>query len=1011
MVSCRLRSAVSVTVFLALLLGVVPGASVDRAAAATSTIVVAAEVPGASELGPAPGIFRFTRTGDLSTALTVAFVLSGTATTGVDYLVWESSARFDAGADTARVTILPRNDASSEAAESVILDLTAGAGYTIGAPARATVTIQDAFTANRPGILDPRELDPSSGLPLVQPDITYLETTIDRSQGLFLAAVEITNPSGFGNNLAIFLDTDQNPATGDYRPGHVAGQEYLIDTDASFIFQQYTLYRLRTEPPDDPALERPEDDIAVHTGTPVLSGNALVIPIPLQALGNPTAVDVFAISHRGSLENTSGTYRGTGDRSPNFGALDTASGQVVVRRPAPTRFVQLADPTGDVTQLAFDVDVFAYAVIADQVEFFLQFTTAFDPTRATLAPGPWGAILVDSDRNILTGGRFMGDEIPTWGGDMELFFNVSAQRVPGVLFELHPDAQGNALPFGQKRNDGRWLGFGNQLVMTSSLSVFDAFVVRPDEHRFERVPTDGRMIAQVTTLNQTFLPGDSVPNGKAALDGATGATVQPLSWNGAQRVSEDDPRDIPGDISGGDIIKIDAAVIANNLVIQGTFASWLNTDVDNIVEIALDTDGRVATAPFGLVPATGQPPIGTDYVYGFNTGASSLGNPTTVLATLQAPDTSVRRIDATIRARPQGQLGAPGTFTVTIPLAALGNVGPRPRFYILASKQTDAGPVPSDLAPPRPFVIPLRDAPAADVSPTSLTFGSQPVGTTSAAQSVTVQNSGSAPLAIQGIQVSGDFASTTSCGSTLPAGGRCTIEVTFSPTAAGQRSGQLTIADNTPDSPRSIALTGTATAGAGPTLTVTRAGSGSGTVTSDPVGIVCGPDCSEAFAAGQPVTLAAAPEPGSTFVGWSGACTGTGACQVTLNGPTTVTATFARANAGVQVGRAPGLLPNGDPVLAATLTARPGCGGIERVQFGAQGMPFDNARVSVTAPAGGPTGQTSGFAYTPPPGTMSVTLTIERVAPTGGATVSPIEFVDGCGVWKTFVGAGPAAFT
>jgi uncharacterized repeat protein (TIGR02543 family) len=75
-------------------------------------------------------------------------------------------------------------------------------------------------------------------------------------------------------------------------------------------------------------------------------------------------------------------------------------------------------------------------------------------------------------------------------------------------------------------------------------------------------------------------------------------------------------------------------------------------------------------------------------------------------------------------------------------------------------------------------------------------------------------------------------------------------------------------------------------------LTVVRAGDGGGTVTSSPAGIACGSDCSEAFNTGTVVALTAAPSSGSSFTGWSGACTGTGACSVTLDAAKTVTATF-----------------------------------------------------------------------------------------------------------------------
>jgi VWFA-related protein len=78
------------------------------------------------------------------------------------------------------------------------------------------------------------------------------------------------------------------------------------------------------------------------------------------------------------------------------------------------------------------------------------------------------------------------------------------------------------------------------------------------------------------------------------------------------------------------------------------------------------------------------------------------------------------------------------------------------------------------------------------------------------------------------------------------------------------------------------------------TLTINKDGTGDGIVTSDPQGIDCDPDCSEAFGAGDTVKLTAAPDPSSTFVGWSGACSGTGDCPVTMNSDLTVTATFDR---------------------------------------------------------------------------------------------------------------------
>lgn len=77
------------------------------------------------------------------------------------------------------------------------------------------------------------------------------------------------------------------------------------------------------------------------------------------------------------------------------------------------------------------------------------------------------------------------------------------------------------------------------------------------------------------------------------------------------------------------------------------------------------------------------------------------------------------------------------------------------------------------------------------------------------------------------------------------------------------------------------------------TLTVSRSGNGSGTVSG--TGIQCGSDCREAYPFGQVVTLVSTPSVDSIFTGWSGACTGAGACTVTMSGARSVTANFIHA--------------------------------------------------------------------------------------------------------------------
>jgi hypothetical protein len=88
-----------------------------------------------------------------------------------------------------------------------------------------------------------------------------------------------------------------------------------------------------------------------------------------------------------------------------------------------------------------------------------------------------------------------------------------------------------------------------------------------------------------------------------------------------------------------------------------------------------------------------------------------------------------------------------------------------------------------------------------------------------------------------------------------------------------------------------------------PTLTVSLSGTGGGSVTG--AGISCPGACSHSYPVGTNVTLTATPGSGSTFAGWSGACTGTGACTVKMTANQSVTATFS-ASGGSGSGSAGG---------------------------------------------------------------------------------------------------------
>jgi hypothetical protein len=105
-------------------------------------------------------------------------------------------------------------------------------------------------------------------------------------------------------------------------------------------------------------------------------------------------------------------------------------------------------------------------------------------------------------------------------------------------------------------------------------------------------------------------------------------------------------------------------------------------------------------------------------------------------------------------------------------------------------------------------------------NPTSLTFGSTTVGSASAAQTVTVTNTGTAAATVSGTSVTGDYTQTNTCGA-LAAGATCSVSVTFHPTAAGTRTGTVTLTSNASNPSLMVALTGT---GASSTSTNLAAG-------------------------------------------------------------------------------------------------------------------------------------------------------------------------------------------
>jgi hypothetical protein len=186
--------------------------------------------------------------------------------------------------------------------------------------------------------------------------------------------------------------------------------------------------------------------------------------------------------------------------------------------------------------------------------------------------------------------------------------------------------------------------------------------------------------------------------------------------------------------------------------------------------------------------------------------------------------------------------------------------------------------------------------PGACVSALSLDFGT--VSTiSSATQSVTLTSSGTSLLTFAGVELGGPdpspYSSSNNCPATLQPGDSCTISITFTPTQVGSAPAAAAINGSPGALPITIDLFGTGQMVAtSENLALSTAGSGSGSVTPSPVGSTCGANC-YSYDSDTQVEVSATAASGSTFVGWSGDCQGTGGCAVIMTSNMSVTANFA----------------------------------------------------------------------------------------------------------------------
>ena len=145
-----------------------------------------------------------------------------------------------------------------------------------------------------------------------------------------------------------------------------------------------------------------------------------------------------------------------------------------------------------------------------------------------------------------------------------------------------------------------------------------------------------------------------------------------------------------------------------------------------------------------------------------------------------------------------GSIAAGSSCTVNVTFRPTASGSRTGNLTVTASGITNTVPLSGTGVAPGPIL---------NANPSSLSFAGTIVGSSSAAQTVTVSNSGTTSATVNGVSASGDFSQTNNC-STLAVGASCAVTVTFRPTTSGTRTGAVTITSTANNSPTAIALTG-----------------------------------------------------------------------------------------------------------------------------------------------------------------------------------------------------------
>jgi Ca2+-binding RTX toxin-like protein len=563
-------------------------------------------------------------------------------------------------------------------------------------------------------------------------DIKYLDAFVSNNILRVRIGLDPQNPLAPASpSISIFIDADRNPLTGAINWGTVRGAEYRVyipELQQIYpgIGSFFELSRL--------ASNYGGADRTIGTGT--TSGSIIpygsqylelvTLDIPIAALGNSTNVDLYALASLPVMGSINPLLRPDlpyhqGDRAPDYGVYNTATRNVIVPQPTPIKPAVLLDPVD--TQVGPDITKVSLKPSGDRVEIKLEFTQELNLNN--FGPGFGFFIVLDTDRSLSTGQISMGDQIPTWGGDIGFGWFSGPVGVHGFYLGYDNNFSSYRPPFGGPTdsyippgggpmdstkapvNDGVWDISGKSITLSFSASLLDPYIytdLDPVMPISSPPKVERRQVGEGMLLSVTMMPldnpnlwsfVDTAPKRNWVFDTLTGKELPPLTFNPSK------VKQVSDEIDGGpgDLTNVVYQIVDGKLVVKASVNGWVPDDPQVVFNIHFDTDlnnrtgaevkdefgNRVLGSEYGIEIQSFDDVVRTGDILNFVTVKTNQNGSLSLTSSQHNAWLSVRRNPNFTR-----------DFIVTIPLSELHLSGSEVKMAVATAKW-----IPDPLGVPR----------------------------------------------------------------------------------------------------------------------------------------------------------------------------------------------------------------------------------------------------------------------------------------------------------------------